>query len=192
MNNINDNLISNRWKARYMTLSDDIKQKIDALNREDWTPEKQLRIIKKKKQYPQIGDIFKINPLDEFFLYGIVINNHINNINGEDLLLILIFKEGVDIKESVRNGVNCDDILIPPQIVGKEYWTRGYFYNIEHYVGKISASNYGFYRLIDKDFLDEYGNRIEKEPELLGLFSVVTTVGIARKIRRELIIEGIL
>lgn len=186
--NMNNNIISNRWKERYVKLSDEIKEKLDNLDVSDC----QLQVIGRKRIYPEIGDIFKVNPKGDLFYYGLVVNNHINNINGEELLLILIFKEGVDIKESISRGVNYDELLIPPQIVGKEYWTRGYFYNVEHYNEKVNIDSYGFYSIGKGKFFDEYGNEIANEPQLLGTYGVATIIGIARKINQELIIAGII
>lgn len=191
LKNINNNIISSRWKERYAGLSDEIKAKLEKLDKTE-SSEYQLQVIKRKRIYPQIGDIFKINPKGDISLYGIVVNNHINNINGEDLLLILIFKEGVDIKESICKGISCDELLIPPQIVGKEYWTKGFFYNIEHYNEKINVDSYGFYSIGKGKFFDEYGKEITTEPQLLGTYGVATIMGIAGKINQELIIAGIL
>ena len=123
---INNNIRSNRWKARYDKLPDEIKVKLDALADADFN-EYQLKVIKRKRVYPEIGDIFRICPCDNVEYYGIVVNNHINNNNGEDLIVVFIFKSGVDIKQSVSNGIKKEDLLIDPEIVGKEYWTRGYF-----------------------------------------------------------------
>ena len=126
MKDINDNIFTNRWKARYEKLSDDKKKKIDDLINAQFA-EYQLQVIKRKRTYPEIGDMFKINPKNEIFLYGVVINNHINNINGDDLILILIFKQGKNIERCIEEGIKGDDLLLDPQIVGKEYWTRQIF-----------------------------------------------------------------
>lgn len=187
----NNNIISKRWSERYASFSDEIKVKLERMDRTDIS-EIQLSVIRKTRIYPQIGDIFKINPKDDIYLFGIVLNNHINNINGEDLLLILIFKEGIDIKKSIYKGISCAELLIPPQIVGREYWTKGFFYNIEHYDEKIKVDNYGFYSIGKGRIFDEYGNEITTEPQLLGTFGVTTIIGIAGKIYQELIIAGVL
>ena len=60
-------------------------------------------------------------------------NNHINNINGDDLLVVMIFCNEAEIQECIQKGIKAEDLLIPPQIVGKEYWTRGYFYNVKRF-----------------------------------------------------------
>lgn len=189
LKNLNNNIISNRWKERYENLSDEIKEKLNELNNSDIS-DYQLQVIKRKRSYPEIGDIFQVNPRDNIYFYGVVLNNHIHNINGDDLLLVLIFKQNIDIKRSISNGVKEDDLLLPPEIVGKEYWTRGYFYNIEHYDEILNVKDYGFYNIGKGKFLDEYGKELANQPKLLGTYGVATISGIARKINRELIIAG--
>ncbi len=191
LKNINNNIIANQWKQRYAEQPIDIKEKLDKLN-EAKIEEYQLQVIKRKRIYPQIGDLFKINPKDDIVLYGVVINNHINNINGEDLLLVLIFKKEENIKTILNAGVKKEHLLIPPQIVGKEYWTRGYFYNIDCVNSVNNVETYGFYSVGKGKFFDEYGNELAYEPQLLGTYGVATMSGVARKINQELIIARII
>ncbi len=191
LKNINNNIIANHWKQRYAEQPIDIKEKLDKLD-EARIEEYQLQVIKRKRIYPQIGDLFKINPKDDIILYGVVINNHINNINGEDLLLVLIFKLKENIKTILQDGVKKEHLLIPPQIVGKEYWTRGYFYNIDYVDNVNNMEKYGFYSVGKGKFFDEYGNDLAYEPQLLGTYGVATISDVARKINQELIIAGII
>lgn len=189
--NINDNILSRRWLERYSRLSDEIKEKLDKLDNSD-PSEYQLKVIKRQRIYPEIGDIFKINPINDIYFYGVVLNNHIYNINGDDLLLVLIFKQDIDINKSIGNGVSEDELLLPPQIVGREYWSRGYFYNVDRYDEPLNIEDYGFYSVGKSKFFDEYGNELLKQPRLLGTFGAATISGIARKINQELIISGII
>lgn len=191
LKNINDNIISNRWMERYLKQPREIKEKLDKLDNSD-PSEYQLQVIKRKRIYPEIGDIFKINPKTDIYFYGVVLNNHISNINGDDLLFVLIFKQDIDIRKSVDNGVSEDELLLAPQIVGKEYWSRGYFYNIDHYDKPLNKKDYGFYSVGKAKFFDEYGNELLNQPRLLGTFGVATISGIAKKINQELIISGII
>ena len=101
-------------------------------------------------------------------------NKHNNNINGDDLIIKIIFHNEVEIRDCVQRGIKEKDLLIPPQIVGKEYWTRGYFYNIGRFDGIMNVNNYGFYRIGKGMFVDEYGNALNCKPELLGCSGVVT------------------
>lgn len=191
IDDLNNNILSNRWKERYEKLSDEIKEKLNELDNSNIS-DYQLQVIKRKRLYPEIGDIFKVNPRDDIYFYGVVLNNHIHNINGDDLLLVLIFKQNIDIKGSIINGVKEGDLLLPPQIVGKEYWTRGFFYNVEHYDEILNVKNYGFYSIGKGEFVDEYGKELANQPKLLGTYGVATISGIARKINQELIIRKII
>lgn len=191
LKNMNNNIISNRWKKRYEKLSDEIKEKLKKLDNSDIS-EYQLQVIKRKRIYPNIGDVFKINPQKDIYLYGVVVNNHINNINGDDLVLVLIFKVDTNLEKAIKEGVKYSDLLISPVIVGKEYWTRGYFYNIANNENVRNINNYGFYSISKGKFFDEYGKEITEEPQLLGTYGVATSYGIAMEINRELIIAGII
>ena len=190
MENFQNNILTRRWEERYNKLPKDIQKKLDEFQNMD-IAEHQLQIIKRQRIYPEIGDIFEIRPNEIITLHGIVVNNHINNINGDDLLLIVIFKNGVDVRRSTDRGIHRDDLLIPPQIVGKEYWSRGYFYNVSKYSEKITVDNYGFYHVGSWKFTDEYGNEIKNEPSLIGTGGVCTIWGIGYKIKEELIALGI-
>lgn len=74
-----------------------------------------------------------------------------NNKNGDDFIVIFVFKSDVDIEQSVKKGIRKEDLLIDPEIVGKEYWTRGYFFNVGHIESKVN--NYGFYSIGKRKFL---------------------------------------
>lgn len=110
----------------------------------------------------------------------------------EELLVILIFKESVELNNILYEDLKKLELLLPPKIVGKEYWSRGYFYNIAHSDKISNTIDYGFYSIGKGKYFDEYGNEIKFEPQLLGTYGVATVSGIARKINRELIIAGIL
>jgi len=186
---LKDNIMSRRWKTKYEQCSQEVKDKLDKLD-DMYINEYQLQVIKRKRVYPEIGDIFRICPCENIEYFGIVVNNHVNNKNGDDLIVIFIFKSGIDIEQSIKDGIKKEDLLIDPEIVGKEYWTRGYFFNVGH--TKIQVNNYGFYSIGKCKFLDEYGNDIHEEPYLLGTYGVATISGIAYGINQELIIAGII
>ena len=181
--------MSRKWKTKYEQCSQEVKDKLDKLD-DMYIDEYQLQVIKRKRIYPEIGDIFKICPYANMEYFGIVVNNHVNNKNGDDLIVVFIFKSGIDMEQTIKNGIKKEDLLINPEIVGKEYWTRGYFFNVGHM--EIQVNNYGFYSIGKRKFFDEYGNEIHVEPYLLGTYGVATISGIAYGINQELIIAGII
>lgn len=189
LSEINNNPLANARKLRYSKLSDEKKKKIDKLN-DMLIPEYQLKVIKRKRCYPDIGDIFQINPKDDIFYYGVVINNHINNKNGDDLILILIFDNDEDIHKKLNRQITKKDLLFSPSVVGKEYWTRGYFYTIEHIDKKVEIESFGFYDIFDGFYYDEYQNRLDFEPEIKSMDGVKTISGIAYEMNLEMIIRS--
>ena len=53
--------MSRRWKTKYEQCSQAVRDKLDKLD-EMYINEYQLQVIKRKRIYPDIGDIFKICP----------------------------------------------------------------------------------------------------------------------------------
>lgn len=188
MYDINNNVISKRWKERYNNLSDDVKKKLD----ENDGVITQLKVLNKSRKYPEIGDIFQLITNNNIEFNGIIINNHICNINGDDLIVVAIFKYTYDYKKVLNEGVLLNNIIIPFQIVGKEYWTRGYFNTIDHFDEIIKTCSYGFYSIGKGKIYDEYGKALIEMPDILGIYGVSTINGISMKLNQELIISGII
>ncbi len=181
------NYIKEKWLERYETLPEEIKKELDKSDEIIF----QLKRMKGTRKYPEVGTVFEIKPFEGLILQGVVINNHINNINGDDLILVCIFKEGLKALDCIKAGIGERDLLIKPEVVGKEYWTRGYFYNIDRYEEKINIEEYCFYSVGKDKFFDEYGKECEKK-EIVGVFGVSTIVGIGILVAQELIINGTL
>lgn len=91
MSDYTDNPIARAWKKRYQNFSPDIQYKLDALYNAS-SKEYQFNVIKKSRKHPSKGDVFIINPTEDLFLYGVVLNSDINNICGNDLYVIIILK----------------------------------------------------------------------------------------------------
>lgn len=188
MNNLNysDNLMSRRWRKRYEEQPEHVKRRLDALDEID-VKEYQLKVIKRTRKYPNKGDVFLVEPQEGIYFYGLVINNHVNNIQGDDLLVIMIFRNRANGLTNKSFELDYNNLLIEPCMVGKEYWTRGYFYTIDNI--EYEKSDYGFYSISKNKFFNEYEEELYKEPKLLGVWGVSTIFGIAIKIQEELIID---
>lgn len=186
MGNVNENPIAKKWEKRYNEQPEDVKRKLDELELKN-IKDYQLKVIKRKRNYPQKGDVFLVEPVEGIYFYGIVVNNHISNINGDDLLVIMLFKETTTSLDYKEVTLDSDNLLIEPTMVGKEYWTRGYFYTVGNQ--RCKDCDYGFYSIYRKKYFDEYGKEQKYQPKLLGTYGVATISGIAFDINIELIID---
>lgn len=188
MNDYVDNPISRAWKKRYQSFSPDIQYKLDELYNAP-SKEYQFKVVKKSRKHSNRGDVFVINPIKDLFLYGVVLNSNVNNISGDDLYVIIILKDRVETNKKPDIRLITDNILVGPCIVGKEYWTKGFFGRTDISVQDIPQFNYGFYYIGKSKYVDEFGNEILERPDMVESFGVATITGIAYKVRKELIIH---
>lgn len=184
LKSINDNPISKRVRATYLQQSDEVKNKLDILREQNYK-EYQLKVIKRSKIIPKIGDVFEIKPNDDTTLYGVVINTPIKNRNGDNLNLIFVMKKNVNVNDFKFTD---DELLISPMIVGREYWSRGYFFNTGNRLSIPNDIDYGFYDIVEQKYVDEYGNDLKRIPKTFGVMGVSTISGVAYEINKALII----
>lgn len=189
MNDYTDNPIARAWKNRYQSFSPEIQSKLDELYNAPST-EYQFKVVKKSRKHSNRGDVFVINPLKDLFLYGVVLNSNINNICGDNLYVIVILKEKVENDKKPEICLTTSNILVGPCIVGKEYWTKGFFGRTDINIQDIPQLGYGFYYIGKSKFVDEFGNEIYGKPDIIESFGVATITGIAYKVRKELIIQS--
>ena len=109
MSDYTDNPIARAWKKRYQSFSPDIQYKLDALYNAS-SKEYQFNVIKKSRKHPSKGDVFIINPTEDLFLYGVVLNSNINNICGNDLYVIIILKNRVE--SNIYHNLIMDFIIL--------------------------------------------------------------------------------
>ncbi|MCK4260913.1 MAG: immunity 26/phosphotriesterase HocA family protein [Halanaerobiales bacterium] len=191
-----ENPIADEWKKLYAEQPDEIKEKLDALDKMK-PKEYQLRVIKKAKPILKDGDIFILSPRENVYFYGKVLKANINHINNDTFVqgknLVFIFKNKT--KKPTIDDFKPDysQLLIRPAIVDISYWNKGLFCN----VGNIPLSeyenelDYGFLKISIKSniYCKKDGTVLEKKPEMLGIFGVSTINGIASKIEKQLIIN---
>ena len=104
--------------------------------------------------------MFIINPTEDLFLYGVVLNSNINNICGNDLYVIIILKNRVESNQKAEIKLITNNILVGLYYIGKS------------------------------KYVDEFGNEFFKKPDMVESFGVATITGIAYKVRKELIIHS--
>lgn len=98
-------------------------------------------------------------------------------------------KERAEINKKKEIRLITDNILVGPCIVGKEYWTKGFFGRTDINIQDIPQFSYGFYYIGKSKYVNEFGNEIFEKPDMVESFGVATITGIAYKVRKELIIQ---
>lgn len=189
LKNMNDNPLSRKWKDRYSKLPEHTQKELDEFDSKGYK-EYQLKVIKRTRTVPKRGDVFFVNPKENKYFVGVVINDNVNNINGNELFVVLVLKNKVKSIDDKDFEIDFDNLLIEPTIVGKEYWTRGYFYNCGVFIENLPNFDYGFYSIGKGKYFDEFGHVLSYIPKFLGIFGVSTIIGIAYKVNKELIIDS--
>lgn len=185
-------LLAEKWDKRYNELDKKTQEELDELlfaKKKDY----RLKLIKKSKLYPNIGDVFVLNPKQGLYFWGIVINNHLNNFYGDDYAVVFIFKDKVvSLSQDFKKNINMENMLINPVMVEKTLWEKGYFYNIDYIDITDLKFNYGFYDDDENKFYDEYFDELENQPKYYGNSIVKNVDNLSLNIIRELIIDRFL
>lgn len=182
-------------QRRYSTLDADVIKQLDDFNElsiEDY----QLKVIKRKRQEIKDGDVFILSPKEGIYFYGKVIKSNIKHKYETSFLhqqnLVFIFKCKTTEQNMDKFVADYNNLLIRPAIVNKNYWSRGYFFNVGNEPVKEEEKNldYGlvYMQLGSTTYHKEDGEQIEK-PKILGIYGITTISGIADEIGRELIID---
>ena len=192
MNINDDHVVLNRWKKRYNNLYEKTRKEIDELSaaRDNHECEKyQLLKIKRSYKYPEKGDVFVIQPRCGLYFYGLVINASINNLQGQDMYVVAIFKLRTSELNDNRFTTDYSNLMLPPMMVDRFYWTKGMFYNVGHIDDLGSIPSYGFYRhYYNHRFWNEFDEKINECPEYLSI-GAATITGVGYKVNQELIID---
>ena len=172
--------------------SNKVKEQLNKLYDIDFNKQ-QLNVIKRKRPGLSRGDIFVLNPFDDIYFYGLVLNADIDvRPLGKNLVTVCILKKYTHgINETFEiSRITETDILLTPRIISKAYWINGYFYNIGRTLEDGFTLDYGFYDIGEKCYLDEYGTISEQTPALINGFGITTMTGIVRLLYYELLIDN--
>ena len=132
-----------------------------------------LRVLKKSRHIPQAGDIFVMQLPDTHYLFGRVINTNANPLGVGEAILIYIY----DIQMNTPYPIPCfidSKLLVPPMMTNRLPWTKGYFMHLEHRIleKKETLGQHCFFDDIRNCYRDEYGNKIKKCIEPVGVWGL--------------------
>ena len=193
---MNTNLIALRRKERFESLNLEIQKELDDFY-DTKAATHQLKVIKKSRSIPKVGDVFLVSPREGIYFYGkVLISNIVRKVPDsfvEGKHVVFIFKGNTHEKNIDKYMPDYSNLLIPPAIVGDEYWKKGYFHTIANIplTEEEKKLDFGFYSIHFKGnfFCKETGELLDKEPKLLGMHGITTISGIGLEIEEELIIN---
>ena len=187
-----NNILLNEWKARYEQQNESTKRKLDEL-KSDLVQGRnnnfQLLKIKRSYKYPEKGDIFVFQPRKNIFFYALVLNAHVNNLQGEDMYVVALFSIKSKSVDKFSFVLDYSKLLLAPLMVDRFYWTKGLFYNVSHTDNLGTPPSYGFFKIArENQFWNEFDEPLEQRPEYLSS-GAQTSIGVGYKVNKELIIN---
>ena len=187
-----NNILLNEWKARYEQQNESTKRKLDEL-KSDLVQGRnnnfQLLKIKRSYKYPEKGDIFVFQPRKNIFFYGLVLNAHVNNLQGEDMYVVALFSIKSKSVDKFSFVLDYSKLLLAPLMVDRFYWTKGLFYNVSHTDNLETPPSYGFFKIArENQFWNEFDEPLEQRPEYLSSCAQ-TSIGVGYKVNKEIIID---
>ena len=189
-----ENIISLEWKKRYESQPEEIKRELDDLSEafDDYKVFKekyQLKVIKRTRKLAKKGDIFVFSPREGIYFYGLVVKDDVKSDSEYNWYVIMLFKSKTNSLNDINFIPYYNDLLLPPLIVTRLYWTKGFFDNVGHLDEVNYNISYGFYDVYWNITVDEYDQKINYVPDYITSAGVMTDIGIAYEVNKELIIN---
>ena len=180
------------WIERYNKQNESIKKELDRLHGDlvqGRNNNFQLLKIKRSYKYPEKGDIFVFQPRKNIFFYGLVLNAHVNNLQGEDVYVVALFSIKSKSVDKFSFVLDYSKLLLAPLMVDRIYWTKGLFYNVSHTDNLGTPPSYGFFKIArENQFWNEFDEPLEQRPEYLST-GAQTSIGVGYKVNKEIIID---
>lgn len=182
-----DNPLTRRFEKRFKNQPPDIQKRLDELELYG----ADLLRIKRKRIYPQRGDVFLVSTIEGLYFYGLVLNGDVRYIPDEGgIISVIFFKNHTREKNMDNFKLDYDNIMTEPMIVVRNYWTSGYFYNVGRVELQPGEPDCGFYRGFHHMLLNDCGEELDHVPRYFGSYGLKSLVGVARVIQRELIVDS--
>ncbi len=129
-------------------------------------------------------------PPDGLYLHGRVISTAANAGGFKNSILIYIYKERSDDKDSTP-VLRPRNLLVPPIMTNKQPWSRGYFEFVRHEELRLEdrLRNHCFREALRGWYFDEVGKRLPNPVEPIGDWGLHSYRTIDDEVSRALGIE---
>lgn len=154
------------------------------MNTESFT---ELIKMKSSRKKPVEGDIFILQPKENLFLYGKVIQANITSKIPfmDEGHLVYIYKKQSNHKV-IPDVLDPNKLLFPPAVTNQLGWVKGYFETIgnQKVTTEELSINFGFWHDTSRTFYDLYGEVLKEEPSQWKGAGLTSYGGIGRAIHR--------
>ena len=135
-----------------------------------------LRVLKKTRRAPEVGDIFvfQVAQFPEKYLFGRVIatDSTIGAIRDFKAVLIYLYRISSSEKTNIP-PLRTSDLLVPPIGTNTQPWKQGFFEVVKSSpLQKTEILPQHCFRDFRGWFFDEYSNRLPEAVEPVGVYGV--------------------
>lgn len=145
--------------------------------------------IGKSRKPPKEGDIFLVQPFPQVYYYGKVIRTHIKSADScvRGMNLIFLYDKRAE-DRSVPDELGDRDFLIPPAIINRLPWSRGYFETVGNAPVTEQERNrsYGFWSFQKKRFVNVWGVPLAYKPQCWSDYGLASYALVGEKIQAAL------
>lgn len=91
----------------------------------------ELEVLKPSRKKPQVGDVFVFRPQGRDYYFGRVIRTDARIVSFQNCILIYLYSVSTALPSQDRiPSLALDKLLLPPIIINRLPWSRGYFMTI--------------------------------------------------------------
>lgn len=123
-----------------------------------------LEVLSKTRREPTPGDLFVLKVKGKGYFYGAVVKTGVNaGFGGNIGILVYIYGKEYREKAMVPPVLSREDLLIPPLMVNRKPWTKGFFEWVGHgEVSELAPYDFHCFRDVRNQIVNEYGEIVKK------------------------------
>lgn len=149
----------------------------------------ELHVLQPTRKNPKIGDIFVMEPKENLFYFGKVIDANVVSKNPlfNGGYLIYLYNCPAKTKE-IPNQLDPNKLLIPPLVTNKQGWVKGYFETVgsSDVTSEEKNLDYGFWHSTSEKFYSLSWDVLTEKPRQFIRNGLISYGGIGRGIHRLL------
>ncbi len=147
-----------------------------------------LELINKSRKRLKPGDIFALKPIGHDYYFGRVVSTTAHcGFGPPKAILIYIYNAHSKEKDKIPK-LDKNNLLIPPCMINRLGWSRGYFENVEfkEFDPREILELHCFWDPIKKIYVNEKEEQINKAYESVGLFALGNYRTVDRRVSKAL------